>query len=47
MATIAQILPRRWPGREWTINGDDYATLIWGHLKDGNVVNPNPRSEAR
>ena len=29
MATIVQILPRRWPGMWWTIDGDDYATLVW------------------
>lgn len=29
MATIAQILPEFFPGNEWTIDGDDYATLRW------------------
>lgn len=34
MATIAQILPRRWPGAIWSIQGDDYSTLAW------NVASP-------
>jgi hypothetical protein len=42
MATISQILAKRWPGREWTISGDDYNTLIWGHMEDGQLVNTNP-----
>jgi hypothetical protein len=29
MATLSQILSRRWPGAEWTIAGDDYASLAW------------------
>ena len=29
MATISEILSRFWPGTEWTITSNDYATLIW------------------
>lgn len=29
MATIAEILARRWPGAQWTITNDDYASLQW------------------
>lgn len=29
MATIPQILPRRWPGTTWSIEDDNYATLAW------------------
>lgn len=29
MATIAEILARRWPGAQWVITGDDYGTLQW------------------
>lgn len=29
MATIAQILPRKWPGETWTIDNDTYAKLQW------------------
>lgn len=29
MATIPEILARKWKGREWTITGDDYSTLQW------------------
>ena len=37
MATIVQILPRRWPGRTWSIQGDDYATLTW------DIINPEAK----
>ena len=30
MATIPQILQYVYPGTEWTIDEDDYATLVWG-----------------
>lgn len=30
---IAQILTRRFPGKEWTLNGDTYNGLTW--LSDG------------
>jgi len=30
---IAQILSRKFAGKEWTLNGDDYAGLTW--LSDG------------
>lgn len=30
MATISEILARKWPGQEWSLAGDDYATLVWG-----------------
>ena len=26
---IAQILTRKYAGKEWTLNGDDYAGLTW------------------
>lgn len=29
MATLAQILTRRWPGQSWTLTADNYATLEW------------------
>jgi hypothetical protein len=29
MATIPEILSRKWPGMTWSIQGDDYATLAW------------------
>lgn len=29
MATISEILPRFWPGQEWTLDEDDYSTLNW------------------
>ncbi len=29
MATIAEILQYKWPGSEWSIEGDDYGTLNW------------------
>lgn len=29
MATLPEILARKWKGREWTITGDDYSTLQW------------------
>ena len=29
MATISDILPIKWPGQEWRIDGDDYKTLEW------------------
>lgn len=25
----AQILTRKYPGKEWTLNGDDYSGLTW------------------
>ena len=30
MATIPEILQYIYPGTEWTIEEDDYATLVWG-----------------
>ena len=30
---IATILTRKYPGKEWTLDGDDYTGLIW--LSDG------------
>jgi len=33
----AQILTRKYPGSEWTLNGDDYSGLTW--LSDG----PKPK----
>lgn len=41
MATLAEILARKWPGAQWTIHGDDYARLEW---LSGNAV-PKPREE--
>lgn len=29
MANIAQILQYKWPGAEWSIEDDDYETLVW------------------
>lgn len=29
MATIPQILSVKWPGTDWTVEGDDYSTLVW------------------
>jgi hypothetical protein len=29
MASLSEILPRRWPGAEWSLSADDYATLNW------------------
>lgn len=29
MATLAQILSKKYSGTEWTITGDDYNTLQW------------------
>lgn len=29
MATIADILPIKWPNMGWSISGDDYETLMW------------------
>lgn len=29
MATIAQILPRKFAGREWSMREDDYSTLVF------------------
>lgn len=29
MATIGDILARKWPGAEWTLSEDDYASLSW------------------
>jgi hypothetical protein len=29
MATLADILARRWPGARWQVHGDDHATLLW------------------
>jgi hypothetical protein len=29
MMDIAQILSRKFPDNEWTLNGDDYAGLVW------------------
>jgi hypothetical protein len=26
---IAQILGRKFPNNEWTLNGDDYSGLVW------------------
>jgi len=33
MTDYAAILTRRYIGKEWTLNGDDYTGLIW--LSDG------------
>ena len=33
MTDYAAILTRRYAGKEWTLNGDDYAGLTW--LSDG------------
>lgn len=41
MATLAEILPRKFPGNGWRLRGDDYATLEWM------AGNPDPKpSEA-
>ena len=32
---IAQILTRKFPGKEWTLNGETYEGLTW--LSDGNA----------
>lgn len=32
---IATILTRKFPGKEWTLDGDDYAGLTW--LSDGSA----------
>lgn len=40
MATIVQILPRRWPGMWWTINGDDYASLVWFDSHNAPTLKP-------
>ena len=29
MATIGDILARRWPGAQWTMTEDDYSSLHW------------------
>ncbi|MGE0256816.1 MAG: hypothetical protein AB7N54_19485 [Alphaproteobacteria bacterium] len=29
MATLADILARKWPGARWSLRGDDYASLRW------------------
>lgn len=29
MATLSEILPRKWPGAEWTLTEDNYTTLVW------------------
>lgn len=29
MATIAEIISRHWPGNLWSMDVDDYATLVW------------------
>lgn len=44
MATIAQILVKKWPGALWAINGDDYNQLTW---YPGNVVAKPSESEIR
>lgn len=33
MTDYAAVLTRRYAGKEWTLNGDDYAGLVW--LSDG------------
>lgn len=33
MTDYAAVLTRRYAGKEWTLNGDDYAGLTW--LSDG------------
>lgn len=33
MATIGDILARKWPGAQWCLEGDSYASLEW--LSDG------------
>lgn len=32
MATLADILARKWPGARWSLRGDDYATLRWAEV---------------
>ncbi|MBI1181082.1 MAG: hypothetical protein GC201_11025 [Alphaproteobacteria bacterium] len=29
MAGIGDILARKWPGAEWLVRGDEYASLVW------------------
>ena len=29
MASISEILSRKWPGTEWVLTADDYSTLLW------------------
>lgn len=41
MASLAEILSRRWPGAQWTITGDDYATLQW--LPENTVARPSEK----
>ena len=40
MATIKQILVRRWPGMWWTLDGDDYATLVWFDSHNSPTLKP-------
>ena len=44
MATIPEILQRTWPGTEWTIDEDNYETLIW---PAGNAVAKPTESDIR
>lgn len=44
MATIAEILQHIWPGTEWTVDDDDYATLNWAA---GNGVTKPTEEEIR
>lgn len=29
LAPISEILSHKWPGAEWSIEGNDYSTLVW------------------
>lgn len=35
MTDYALVLARRWPGAEWTLNGNDPASVVW--LSDGDA----------
>ncbi len=41
MATIAEILSKKWPATIWTIRGDNYMQLIW---HEENTI-PKPTEE--
>jgi hypothetical protein len=38
MATIAQILTKKWPGTVWTIRGDSYNELVWH--EENTIIKP-------
>ena len=38
MITIAQILNLKWPGQQWSIDGDNYDSLFW----NPNNASPKP-----